>query len=141
VQQYSKQTLHEDELPYFICGKEQLFITENGSKIAPAICYESLLMPHAEHAYRSGSNIYIASVAKSKAGVEKAFKHFPEIAAKFEMIVLMANSTGPSDNFESAGKTSIWNSKGQLVGQLDDNSEGILIIDTATENVIKEILK
>jgi len=139
-QTYSKQYLHEDEFPYFINGQGQVFLTMDNIKIAPAICYESLLPEHSANASKNGAAIYIASVAKSASGVEKAFKHFPEVANKYAMTVLMANAVGPCDNFESAGKTSIWNSKGLFLGQLNDTHEGILIIDTETEEVTEEII-
>ncbi|MGZ8551977.1 MAG: carbon-nitrogen hydrolase family protein [Chitinophagaceae bacterium] len=137
---YSKQYLHEDEFPYFINGEGQVFLTMENLKIAPAICYESLLPEHSANASKNGTTIYIASVAKSASGVEKAFKHFPEVANKYAMTVLMANAVGPCDNFESAGKTSIWNSKGILLGQLNDSNEGILIIDTNTQEVMEKII-
>lgn len=139
-QTYSKQYLHEDELPYFINGESQVFLTMENIKIAPAICYESLLPEHSANASKNGTAIYFASVAKSTSGVEKAFKHFPEVANKYAMTVLMANAVGPCDNFESAGKTSIWNKNGSLVGQLNDSNEGILIIDTNTQEVIEKII-
>jgi predicted amidohydrolase len=137
-QTYSKQNLHRDEFAYFNKGKHQLFLTVDNIKIAPAICYESLVPEHSENAFKGGAEMYIASVAKSADGVEKAFKHFPEIAGKYSIPVLMANCIGPCDNFESVGKTSIWNSKGQLVGQLNDVSEGILIIDTNKEEIVEK---
>lgn len=133
---YSKQQLHKDELPYFINGTEQLYLTFNNIKVAPAICYESLLKEHSEQCFKNGAKIYIASVAKSAEGVEKAFKHFPDVASKYGMTVLMSNSIGPSDNFLSAGKTSIWNDKGLLVGQLNDVDEGILIIDIDSQQIV-----
>lgn len=139
-QTYSKQYLHEDEFPYFINGQGQVFLTIDNIKIAPAICYESLVPEHSAKASKNGTAIYIASVAKSASGVEKAFKHFPEVANKFAMTVLMANAVGPCDNFESAGKTSIWNQNGSLVGQLNDTHEGILIIDTDTQEVTKKMI-
>jgi predicted amidohydrolase len=139
-QTYSKQFLHEDEFPYFINGKGQVFLTIENIKIAPSICYESLLPEHAANASKNGAAIYIASVAKSASGVEKAFKHFPEMANKYAMTVLMANAVGPCDNFESAGKTSIWSNKGLLVGQLNDTHEGILIIDTETQEITEEMI-
>lgn len=52
------------------------------------------------------------------------------------MTVVMSNSVGPSYNFVGAGKSSVWNSKGKLLGQLDDSHAGILIIDTLTSEVI-----
>jgi predicted amidohydrolase len=137
-QTYSKQYLHEDEHPYFICREQQVFLSVNKLKIAPAICYESLLPQHSEYAFKNEANIYIASVAKSANGVQKALKHFPEIARKYSMTVLMANSVGPCDNFESAGNTSVWNNKGVRAGQLNDTDEGLLIIDTETGDLIEK---
>lgn len=134
-QTYSKQYLHEDEYPYFTNGDQQLFLDIDNNKIAPAICYESLLPQHSDHAFKNGAGIYIASVAKSANGVEKAYRHFPQVAAAYSMPVLMANCTGPCDNFESAGKTSAWNNKGVLAGQLNEKDEGILIMDTGTGEV------
>lgn len=47
-QTYSKQRLHASEIPYFVGGHEQVGLTIDGIKVAPAICYESLQIEHAE---------------------------------------------------------------------------------------------
>lgn len=73
-------------------------------------------------------------------GVDKALIHFSEIAGKHSMTVLMANCIGHCDNFESVGKTSIWNNKGNLVGQFNDKIEGIIIYDTKTQEIITKTL-
>lgn len=137
---YSKQYLHEDELSYFANGQTQALLDLKNKQIALAICYESLLPQHAEKAFRNGVEIYIVSAAKSFDGVEKACKHYAEIAGKYAIPVLMANCVGFCDNFESAGKTSIWDNKGVLAGQLDDQNEGILIFDTDTEEIVKRTI-
>lgn len=129
---YSKQQLHSDELPYFEKGIGQVIITTDKTKIAPAICYESLQPIHSENAFKLGAEIYLASVAKSENGVEKAFKHFPIIAKQYGKPVLMSNCVGFCDNFLSAGKSSVWTKDGELIGQLDNKTEGILIFDTET---------
>lgn len=129
---YSKQHLHEDELPYFVPGNEQKYVTIENTKIALAICYESLLLHHAESASREGMDVYLASVAKSANGVAKAYRHYPKIAADYSIPVLMTNSTGYCDNFQSTGSSAAWNSDGSLSGKLDENNEGILIYDTET---------
>lgn len=128
---YSKQKLHSDEKPYFIEGKEQIILKIKNSKIAPAICYESLQPEHSKNANKLGADLYLASVAKSQVGIEKAFGHFPKIAFKYSMPTLLCNSIGHCDNFESAGQSSIWDNNGILIGQLDNKSEGILVYDTA----------
>ncbi|WP_041264840.1 carbon-nitrogen hydrolase family protein [Bernardetia litoralis] len=137
---YSKQQLHDDELPYFEKGNKQLILNINTLKLAPAICYESLQNNHAHTASTLGANIYIASVAKSENGFTKAISHYSKIAKIYSMPVLMANSIGFCDNFLSVGKSSVWTKDGVLVKQLNDKNEGILIFDTKNENIILDYL-
>lgn len=138
-QAYSKQHLHSDELPFFINGNKQVFIENDTLKIAPGICYETSLPEHWEYAHDNKANVYVASVAKTAAGIERSAKLFSEMAKKYSIPVLLSNSLGPADNFISAGKSAIWNNKGEMLAQLDDSHEGILIFDTETKQV-KNIL-
>lgn len=137
---YSKQQLHTDEFPFFEKGIAQLIVTIDQKKIAPAICFESLQASHSEKANILGADIYLASVAKSQAGVNKAMTHFAEVAKKYGMPVLMSNCVGNCDNFLSKGQSAVWTKDGKLAGQLDDASEGLLIFDTETEEVWLEII-
>lgn len=137
---YSKQLLHEDELPYFENGKGQEIIEIDNQKIIPAICFESLQTEHAQKASELGGEIYLASVAKSQNGIEKAFVHYPNIAKKYNMPVLMANSIGECDNFVSVGYSAVWTKEGKLADQLDNKNEGIIIFNTETEKVVKQII-
>ncbi len=138
-QTYSKQQLHSDEFPYFENGVGQVIIKANNTNIAPAICYESLQPTHSENAFKLGADVYLASVAKPANGVEKAFDHYPKVAKQYGMPVLMANCIGFCDNFLSVGKSTVWTKEGKLIGQLDDKTEGILIFDTETEEIVQRI--
>ncbi len=138
---YSKQMLHSDELPYFVCGNNQTILNINGTKIAIGICYETLHREHFLNAKNQGAEIYIASVAKPKGGIEKAYRHFPEIANEFKTPVLMSNCVGYCDSFMSVGHSAIWNKKGELTEQLDGNNQGLIIYDTKTEQTETEQLK
>lgn len=137
-QTYSKQLLHADELPWFTNGNEQLIIEIDNKKIAPAICYESLQVEHSDKAKKLGAEIYVASVAKSQNGIDKAYLHYPLIAKKYSIPVLMSNCLGYCDNFESIGKSAVWNRQGKLVGQLDEMSEGILMYNTDNDQIIEQ---
>jgi predicted amidohydrolase len=137
---YSKQLLHEDEFPYFENGHEQILITIENQKIAPAICFESLQINHADKAVELGGQVYIASVAKSQNGINKAYEHYPEVAKKHKIPVLMSNCIGECDNFISAGYSSIWTKDGKLIAQLENQHEGIIIFNTETEKVIKQVI-
>lgn len=139
-QTYSKQQLHSDEFPYFVNDDKQIILTVDNKQIAPAICYESLQTDHSDNANKLGAEIYLASVAKSQNGIDKAMTHYPAVAKKFSMPVLMSNCVGYCDNFESVGKSSVWTKQGNLVGQLNEKLEGILIFDTETEEVIEQTL-
>ncbi len=135
---YSKQELHSDELPFFAKGSEQLILNIGDKQISPAICYESLQPEHARKACQLRSNIYLASVAKSKSGVEKGLIYYPKIAKEYNMHVLMVNCIGKCDNIDSVGQSAAWTKSGICAGRLNDNEEGLLVYDTETEKVSQE---
>jgi predicted amidohydrolase len=136
-----KKYLHPDEEGFFIRGQSFTGLKVNKTNIALAICYELSVHEHSENAFKSGAEIYIASVAKFVNGVDKAINRLSDIDNKYSMTVLMSNCVGQSDGYECAGKTSIWNNKGILLGQLNDKNEGILIIDTDTQKLIEKQYK
>lgn len=132
---YSKRLLHSDELPYFVSSNNQPFLKIKGKNIAFGICYETLQREHFVRAKENNADFYIASVSKSDSGTDKACLHFPSIAKEFQTPILMCNSIGYSDNFLSNGLSSVWNTKGELIGQLDSINQGVIIYDTKTEKV------
>ena len=137
---YSKKYIHPDEEPFFISGQNFGYLPGTNPTVGLAICYELSIPAHSENAHQCGAEIYIASVAKTADGVEKARKNLADIANKYSMIALMSNCVGHCDNFESAGTTAIWNKKGVMLGQLNGTTEGILIIDTDTEEITERNL-
>ncbi|NMF82959.1 carbon-nitrogen hydrolase family protein [Nodosilinea sp. P-1105] len=129
---YAKQQLHIDEHPYFVPGAEQLVLESGGHKLVPAICYESLQMDHADSAAALSAEIYLASVAKPAGGLAKAMVHYPAVARKHNIFVIMANCIGPSDGFVGVGQSAAWNACGELLAQLDAESEGVVLLDIAS---------
>jgi len=129
---YSKKYLHIDEAPFFVSGDNLCCITIDDTKIALSICYELSIQEHQLNAVRTGADIYIASVAKTKTNIDAALNDMSEIARKFRMTTLIANCTGICDGNQCAGKSSLFNNRGKLIGQLDENTEGLLMIDTST---------
>ena len=134
-QVYSKRYLHADEEPYFVCGTDAVHL--NGGKVALAICYELSVPAHAEQAHRSGAEIYLVSVAKTRSGMEKAAELLMNIARRYSMPVLISNSIGPCDQFECSGGSAVWDAEGLLKAELDETEEGVLLLDTATGRVTK----
>jgi predicted amidohydrolase len=137
-QVYYKRYLHADEEPYFVCGAEAGFL-EDG-KIALAICYELSVPAHSEQAHRVGAEIYLVSVAKTKAGMEGAAETLAGIARRYSMTVLLSNCVGHCANFECGGGSAVWNKEGVKLAQLDSVEEGILVLDTGTGEVTRKEL-
>jgi predicted amidohydrolase len=133
---YSKKYLHPDEEPYFVPGRGTgagLCTTKN---IALAICHELSVPKHAENAFQSGAEIYLASVAKSAPGVQKASERLSKITRKYSMPTIMVNCTGPCDGFVGAGRSSVWNREGRLIGHLGAELPGLLMYDTNDDTCI-----
>ena len=93
-QTYSKKYLHPDEEEFFISGQSSDSLIGNKTNIALAICYELSVPEHSESAFKSGAEIYIASVAKAVNAVDKAIKSLSDIGNKYSMTVLMSSCVG-----------------------------------------------
>jgi predicted amidohydrolase len=132
---YFKQYIHPDEEPFFTRGQYQHVWPGTTNKIALAICYELSIPEHSKKASERGAEIYVASVAKSIEGVDRAITTLSGIASKYSMLVFMANCVGECDGTICGGKTSVWNKAGILLGQLNEAGEGLLIMDTDSQQV------
>jgi predicted amidohydrolase len=133
---YSKQYLYSTQVCYFTPGQKQIYLNVGDSIVAPAICYDLSNPEHSKKAYEENANIYNASVLSDVDDIESDIKKLSAIACKYEMIVFMANFIGQSGGFECAGKSSVWDTTGKLIGQLDTETEGILIYDTETKEIV-----
>jgi predicted amidohydrolase len=135
-QTYSKRYLHADEEPFFVSGMEAGFLASG--RIALAICYELSVPAHAEEAHRSGAEVYLVSVAKSRAGMERAAETLAAIARRYSMMVLVSNCVGHCDDFDCGGGSAVWDKQGELLMRLDEGEEGILVVDTETGELVKK---
>lgn len=127
---YAKQRLHSDELRWFVAADEPVVFEAGEHHLAPAICYESMFLSHAEQAHALGADVYLVSVAKTAQGIEEGYAHYPETARRFDMPVIMANCVGPADTFVGAGQSAAWDRQGRLLGALSAGEEGLLMLDT-----------
>ncbi len=137
---YSKHYLHPGEEKYFVSGQNILPLKHKSNKIALAICYETSIFEHSQTANRNGAEVYIASVLNSFNTVDKDIHRISEISNRYGMISLMANLVGKSGDYDCAGKSSIWNRQGNLIGQLNSTNEGIIIINTENQEIIEKYL-
>jgi len=133
---YSKKYLHADEEPFFVSGDNLSGLILHKTNAALAICYELSVPEHAEQAWKNGSSVYIASVAKTARGMDQASNRLSNVANTYSMTVLLSNCVGLCDGDLCAGRSAAWDNTGKLIGQLNDRDEGILIVDTGTHQVL-----
>ena len=135
---YSKQYLYPPEESIFKAGKNPLVLNFETEVVSPAICYEISNKAHCEFAKRNKATLYIASVLSSINGIDADMKKLSDIAKHNNLVTFMANYVGESGGYKCAGKSSVWDTTGKLIGQLDSETEGILIYDTETKEIVKK---
>jgi len=133
---YSKQYLYHTETSIFTAGTNPLVLTFDTEVISPAICYETSNKAHCEYANQHKATMYLASVLSSIGGIDVELKKLSAIARNYNMVTCMANYVGKSGGYECAGKSSVWNEKGELMEQLGDKTEGMIIFDTLTRKTL-----
>ncbi|MFV3402893.1 carbon-nitrogen hydrolase family protein [Pseudomonas sp. NY15463] len=138
---YAKQRLHADELDFFVPGDQPLVFSSGPLQLAPAICYESMFIEHAENAQALGAQLYLVSVAKTTKGIREGFEHYPHVARTLGMPVLMVNGVGPADTFVNAGESAAWDGQGNLLASLDATAEGLLLLDTHAASAVAHPLR
>ncbi len=126
---YHKKYLHEDEEPFFKSRDGISKIVVNGYHIALAICYEISRSEHLENAIAGQPDLYIASVAKTKTGMDQAETLLSHYAQMHQIPFLLVNGIGPADNFVNDGRSFAYNQDGIQVGLLDGQSEGLLLFE------------
>ncbi|WP_303920428.1 carbon-nitrogen hydrolase family protein [Draconibacterium sediminis] len=132
---YSKQYLYPPEEPFFTAAKNPMVLNLETEVVSPAICYEASNDAHWEYASQNNATIYIASVLSSVAGIEAEIKKLSGMAKNKNLVTLMSNYVGRSGGYECAGRSSVWSEKGELMGQLDEKTEGLLLFDSEKKEI------
>lgn len=133
---YSKQYLYPTEVSVFTAGFNPLVLEFESDIVAPAICYELSNKAHYEYAAQNNANVYLASVLNSVGGIDSDLKKLSDIARDYKMVTFMSNFIGESGGYKCAGKSSVWNDKGEIIKQLGEKDEALIIYDTKTKEII-----
>jgi predicted amidohydrolase len=85
------------------------------TRVALAICADTTHPEHAARAAQKGSNVYAAGVLITSHGYAPDAVLLQGYALDHKMAVLMANYSGATGDYVSAGKSAIWPEDGRLV--------------------------
>ncbi len=124
---YCKQHLHAGEAEVFVAGTSGVLWDIQGTKVAMAVCADITHSSHPKHAAESGASIYAASVLISRNGYDVDTGLLKQYARDHSMPVIMANHSGTTGGWASAGRSSVWDADGELVIAAPGDGECIVI--------------
>lgn len=127
---YTKQFLHDGEEQFFQSSVEyNPLIGLSNERLSIAVCADIDHPEHVENAAKNGATIYLPSIFFTPNGIAQAHDRLGNYAGKYNMAVLMSNFSGECYGLPAAGRTAFWDNSGTLVGELEDDSTGILIAE------------
>jgi predicted amidohydrolase len=124
---YTKHHLHSGEERFFVAGTMGLQIGLDGERVSFAVCADTTHPTHAEAAARAGATVYAAGVFITPTGIETDSAQLRGYAKNHRMVVLMANYAAPSGGFPTAGKSAIWDERGETAIQVQGVGEALLL--------------
>jgi predicted amidohydrolase len=128
---YTKKYLHPSENKYFSPGILCPVLNIDKETISLAICADTANPEHAKKASEAGSTVYLVSILTSKRGYKADTDLLKGYAAKYSMLVVMANHGAKSGEYDSAGCSAVWSNKGDIIAALDGPGEGMVIVEKA----------
>ncbi|WP_237485550.1 carbon-nitrogen hydrolase family protein [Vibrio hippocampi] len=127
IQFYAKQFLHTGEEKYCSYGSTDYFFKVNGYQIALAICADFTQLEHSQQARALGADIYVVSALISDSGFEVDSKILSEIAVEHGFPVFLSNHISATGGWNTCGKSSVWNSYGDLVVNSSSKDSGLVL--------------
>jgi predicted amidohydrolase len=124
-----KAYLHDDEAAFFAAGCAQASLLEKAPRVALAICHDLSVDAHIEQAASRGMEVYVASVAKTAAGIAAARERLRAKAREYGVPVLVVNSTGTCEGKRAGGHSMAIDARGELLRALGAGEQAILIHD------------
>lgn len=131
---YTKQYLHDGEELFYSSSMDYNPIIKLGKeRLSVAICADINNEKHPYHAAENETSIYLACIFYSNNGIDKGCEQLKNYAQNYSLNILMANYSGELWNMKSGGKSAFWNSKGELIENLNSNDSGLLVAEKKNE--------
>lgn len=139
IEIYTKQFLHpgEDEF-YSSSFRHNPTIKIKNETISFAICADINNKEHPQNAKNNFCSLYIPSIFFTKNGISEAHELLTKYSSDYSLNILMSNYSGEVYGLKSGGRSAFWNNQGRLIGALDSENKGLLIIEKHKDNWIKK---
>lgn len=137
---YAKQNLYTGEDTFFVPGTNDYQFTLQGEKISMAICADISDPQVPLRAHRQGATIFLAPVMVSKKGLTHDRTLLQQYAQQYQLLTVMANYGGQTGGYDCGGYSSVWSEKGELIGELAHDREGMLLLEKSGQTWTTEKL-
>ncbi|HEY2859062.1 MAG TPA: carbon-nitrogen hydrolase family protein [Terracidiphilus sp.] len=127
VSTYTKEHLHPGEEKIFTPGPGGPMVLIEEANVALAICADTTHPQHAAGAAARGANVYAAGVLITENGYAPDTVLLRNYALDHKMAILMANYSGVTGEWVSAGKSAIWSENGTLVTTSKGTGEELVV--------------
>ena len=127
VSTYAKEHVHESEMHVFTSGPGGPMLCIAQSNVALAICADASHPEHAAQAAARGANVYAAGVLLDDESYTRKIKLLESYAREHRIAVLMANYSGVSGEYRSAGKSAVWSEDGLVVAASAGAEEELVV--------------
>lgn len=124
---YAKEYVHQSEEAVFRSGPGGPTLLVEDATVALAICADATHPEHAAHAAARGANVYAVGVMITEDGYTRKVTLLKNYALEHRMTVLMANYSGATGGWLSAGKSALWSEDGQLVAASAGTEEALVV--------------
>jgi predicted amidohydrolase len=138
---YSKMHLGGTEPACFTPGHSPLSFAAGGESIGIAICADSSKRSHPETYAKGGSTIYASGVFLNAEWYATDTPRLAEYAARFRMLVVMANHADSVGTYVSVGKSAIWNPGGGLLAEAQGDKSSLVIATRTGEAWCGEVVR
>ena len=112
---HTKKHLHPGEEICFIAGPGGPPLITAKTHVGLAICADIDHSSHVAESVQQGAKIYAASCFFTPSGYDTCAQRMQAYAKEHGIVALLANFTGASGGFESAGQSAIWDKNGKIL--------------------------
>jgi predicted amidohydrolase len=124
---HTKQHLHPGEDLHFVPGNGGALVVLGDEQIALAVCADFSHASHAAQAKAAGATLYAVSVLIGESGYPVDSAILQGYAYTHGMAVLVANHGGPTGGWQSAGRSVLWDSRGERVAEVPGAGDQLLV--------------
>lgn len=134
---YRKHFLYQGEEQFAAPGSAlSQVIDVRGVPVGLAICFDTSNQQHPHAAVMAGATLYAAGSVISQAGYAKELNLLAGYAKLFNLGILLANHAFETGGYQSAGRSAIWLSGGQLLVDAPGTGECLVIGDEDNGSVL-----